>query len=191
MTDLELIARVRQGDTAAFNSFYHRHHESLWRFLYYLEHNETEARDLFQEVWLRLTKLLMTETPVQNPRALLFQMAANCRRDHLRRKRVRRIFFLAPPTTAKTSEPFAPAHILTTRENAEHFELEARLATALTELSEAHRQVFLLKEWEGFGLAEIAALLGIPVGTVKSRLHHAVRFLQNELRELREYSFEV
>ncbi len=186
MTDLELIARIRGGDIASFNSFYQRHHAALWRFVYHLEHNEAEARDLLQEVWLRWTKLLTTETPIQNPRALLFQIAANCRRDHLRRKRVRRLFFLPQIAPAKTSEPFAPAHTLTARENAEHFELEARMATALAGLSEAQRQVFLLKEWEGFSLTEIAALLEIPVGTVKSRLHHAVKSLQRALQELRE-----
>ncbi len=60
------------------------------------------------------------------------------------------------------------------------------MAKAIKRLPEAQRQAFLLKEWEGFSLAEIAELRGIPVGTVKSRLHHAVRFLQNELKELRE-----
>lgn len=184
MTDNELIARIRRGDLAAFNSFYQRHHAALWRFLYHLEHNEFEARDLFQEVWLRVTKLLTTATPIQNPRALLFQIAANCRRDHLRRKRVRRLFFLPEKNT---SEKFASVEAVRAAPPAlEGFELRERTARALQNLPEAQRQVFLLKEWEGFSLLEIAAQLAIPVGTVKSRLHHAVKNLQNALQELRE-----
>ena len=177
---------MRAGEETAFVAFYRARHESLWRFLYHLEHNESEARDLFQETWLRATKLLLSDTPIRNPRALLFQIAANCRRDHLRRKQVRRLFFLPEKRPEQRAEilkrPVAPQ----TQTDGEHFELEERLAEALQRLPEAQRQVFLLKEWEGFSLAEIAELLAIPVGTVKSRLHHAVRFLREELRELRE-----
>ena len=184
MTDLELIARIRAGEEAAFLAFYRAQHESLWRFLYHLEHNEGEARDLFQETWLRATKLLLSATPIRNPRALLFQIAANCRRDHLRRKQVRRLFFLPEKRPEQKAEAFT--QIAAPQTDSEHFELEARLAKALQRLPEAQRQVFLLKEWEGFSLAEIAELLSIPKGTVKSRLHHAVRFLREELREWRE-----
>lgn len=184
MTDLELIARIRHSDTTAFNSFYQRHHAALWRFLYHLEHNEFEARDLFQEVWLRVTKLLTTATPIQNPRALLFQIAANCRRDHLRRKRVRRLFFLPEKNT---SEEFASEESFRASPTSiDGFELRERTMQALQHLPEAQRQVFLLKEWEGFSLREIAAQLEVPEGTVKSRLHHAVKNLQKALQELRE-----
>lgn len=186
MTDLELIARIRAGEEAAFLAFYRAQHESLWRFLYHLEHNEGEARDLFQETWLRATKLLLSATPIRNPRALLFQIAANCRRDHLRRKQVRRLFFLPEKKPEQKGEPFTQITAPQMQTDSAAFELEERLAKALRRLPQIQRQVFLLKEWEGFSLAEIAELLAIPVGTVKSRLHHAVRFLREELRELRE-----
>lgn len=179
MTDFELITRIQRGEVVAFNTLYQRHHESVWRFLFHLEHNESEARDLFQDVWLRVTVTLMSGKPVQNFRALLFQMAANRHRDHLRRQKVRRLFLFVPQNNFIELEARAPA----APENPEHFEFPERLSRALMRLPGGQREAFLLKEWEGFALSEIATMLKIPVGTVKSRLHKAIQFLQSELKE--------
>lgn len=171
---------------ADFDEVYDMFKDDVYRFLCHLDPDRAEAEDLFQEVWLRVARHIGEKPDPAGLKPWLFAIAANLYRDTLRKKRVRRLFFLSKARTAG-SEP-VPAELLSPEtENpallAEQAVLRRRIDQAVAGLPERQRRVFVLQEVEGLKQDEIAGALGIPVGTVKSLMHRAVRRLQKELAD--------
>ena len=105
---------------------------------------------------------------------ILFTQAAKWRRDRRRRRDTRPI----APVEAEASVPGRTGGV----------EARIDLHAALAKLSEEHRQVLMLREFEGMAYEEMAEVLGVPRGTVESRLHRA----RNELREkLKSYGVDL
>jgi RNA polymerase sigma-70 factor (ECF subfamily) len=167
-----------------FDEIYERYKADIFRFVFHLTGNQAETEDMFQEVWLRVVRQEGLRAVGKDLKPWLLTIVLNLHRDALRRKRVRRIFLLrhyhhgqpdpsvfegtAPPST----EPARVAEQTWLRRDIDH---------AVSGLPEKQRRVFLLSEVEGARQTEIAGILGIPVGTVKSLLHRAVKRLQREL----------
>jgi RNA polymerase sigma-70 factor (ECF subfamily) len=171
---------------AEFDEIYDMHKDDIYRFALHLNPNRAEAEDLFQEVWLRVAGHLRERPEAAKLKPWLLTIAVNLHRDALRKKRVRRLFFLSRagaaasgsvPPEPFSSEPEDPAQL------AEQAVLRRRIDQAVAGLPERQRQIFLLREVEGLRQAEIAGVLGMPVGTVKSLMHRAVRRLQKELAD--------
>ncbi len=162
------------------------HKNDIYRFLCSLTKEQHEADDLFQEVWLRtITRLPVQEKP-QNARFWLMKVALNLHRDMLRRKRTRRLFLTSRSKrrTPERSEFESRAWGSCGSDpiqNAERPNLQIKIKCAIDRLPEKQRRIFLLKEVQQLRLAEIADILGIPLGTVKSLLHRAMKRLQGEL----------
>lgn len=146
----------------------------VFRYLRTLTGDAEVARDLVQDLWLKLH-----EQP-QAGAALVFTAARNCGLSWLRR-RATRLRVLEERDGAESARVAAPAAQRPDRQ-LETAELRQALLEALAGLPEDQRSVFHLTEIEGLRHAEVAAILGIPQGTVASRKHHAVRRLQEELR---------
>ncbi len=167
-----------------FDEIYDRYKADIFRFVFHLTGNRAEAEDMFQEVWLRVVRQGELRPAGQDLKPWLLTIVLNLHRDALRRKRVRRVFLLrhyhrekpdytdsggtAPPST----EPARATEAAWLKRDIDH---------AVAGLPEKQRRVFLLSEVEGVRQTEIAGILGIPVGTVKSLLHRAVKRLQREL----------
>lgn len=187
--DAELIQRIRQNDRAAFDMLFHRYKDHVYRFVYYLTENRTDAHDLFQETWLRVVRYLPKSKTIRDVKAWLFTIAINLHRDEIRKKQLRRMFFLERSEKSKSEtdnfsrSDFGAESIIEDESN--RVEISLALTRALKELPVKQRRVFILKEVEGFKHLEISAVLGVPVGTVKSLLHRAVKFLQIELKEFK------
>jgi len=172
---------------ADFDQIYDQHKDDIFGFAYHLTGDRAEAEDLFQEVWLRVAGHL-SECP--GPAALkpwLLTIAVNLHRDALRKKRVRRLFFLSK-ARERTGQASAGAEEVDPSDpaaKAEEATLNRQIGRAVSALPDRQRRVFLLKEVEGLKQAEIAGVLGVPVGTVKSLMHRAVRRLQKDLADCR------
>jgi RNA polymerase sigma-70 factor (ECF subfamily) len=173
----------------AFDEVYGAHKEAVYRLACALTGNAREAEDLFQETWLRAVRARGTELPAGNARAWLFTIAANLHRDALRKKKIRRLFFLE--RARKTADGAADADPGWDASRPAGREIEARadfrssLRRAVSRLTARERQVFVLKDIEGYRHQEIGRMLGIPEATVRTLLHRATRKLQKDLASFR------
>jgi RNA polymerase sigma-70 factor (ECF subfamily) len=167
-----------------FDEIYDRYRADVFRFLISLTRNRTEAEDLFQEVWLRVVRRGQSRPDREDLRPWLLTIVLNLHRDQLRKKRVRRLFLakrydLEKPRSLRSGQRSAqsmdPALL------SEQAALQRDIDQAVAVLPEKQRRVFLLSEVEGLPQAEIAGVLEVPLGTVKSLLYRAIKKLQQEL----------
>jgi len=170
--------------SAEFDEIYDKYKSDIYRLCYHLSQDRGEAEDMFQEVWLRVVRHLPEKGNKENLKLWLLVVAMNLHRDLLRKKRVRRMFLLSKikHERAEASSAEEPAVSLSDPvESTERAVMRRNIDQALARLPAKQRRIFVLKEIEGLRQAEIAGVLGIPVGTVKSLMHRAVKRLQREL----------
>ncbi|HDZ27624.1 hypothetical protein LCGC14_1179110 [marine sediment metagenome] len=176
----------------AFDNLYKKYQNAVFGFTYYLTQNRGDAEDLFQEAWLRIAKKLPDEVNMQSIKAWIFTVVANLQRDELRKKRVRRLFFLQKAMSLEkenTMFPVLPGEpISVNSDEAYQADIGRDIARAMARLPDRQRRVFVLKEMAEFKQAEISDILGIPLGTVKSLMHRAVTRLRRELSKYHEKS---
>lgn len=170
-TDEDLVALSNRGDEAAFEALYHRHRDWVVRLAYRFTGNDADALDVLQETFAyvlsKLPSLRLTArmTTFLYPVVRSLSIAA-------RRKRGRSLG--GGPIG---SEPAARV------EGGSREDLE----TVLAGLPEGHREAILLRFVDGLSQEEVAEALGIPVGTVKSRIHNAIETLRNDPRARRHF----
>ncbi len=165
-----------------FDALYDRYRSAVFSFAYYLTRDRGEAEDLFQEAWLRIVRHLPERVNMPSLKTWIFTIVANLYRDSLRKKRVRHLFILRRQQESEAqNEASLGAGRTGARDAAFRADLEREIARAIDNLPERQRRVFILKEISGFKQSEIGDILGIPIGTVKSLMHRAVRRLQKEL----------
>jgi RNA polymerase sigma-70 factor (ECF subfamily) len=167
-----------------FEAVYDMYKNDIFRFVLHLTGNRAEAEDLFQETWLRVARQAPFRGRAENLKPWLLTVVLNLHRDALRRRRVRRLFPLRhhhrEPPDALRGGGYAPPSAEPARV-AEAAWLRREIDRAVAGLPEKQRRVFLLAELEGLRQTEIAGLMGIPLGTVKSLLYRAVKRLQRDL----------
>jgi RNA polymerase sigma-70 factor (ECF subfamily) len=187
--DTRLMCRARDGDVEAFALLVGRHRASVEGFLHRLCGDRGKAEDGAQEVLLRLWLARHRYQPRARFTTFLYQVAQNYWLNELRKARARpvEVGWCEEPEpdgfgdrAALPRLPPAPA----ATEPHSHLFLryrQWRIREAIARLPEMHRLVFVLGHLEGRRIAEMAEILGIPEGTVKSRMHTAVRLLRGWL----------
>lgn len=129
---------------------------------------------------------------MQSIKAWIFTVVANLHRDELRKKRIRRLFFLQKAMSLEkenTMFPVLPDQPMSINpEEVNQTDMGRDIAQAMARLPDRQRRVFVLKELADFKQAEISDILGIPLGTVKSLMHRAVNRLRHELSKYNEKS---
>jgi len=180
----EPVSPPNKMTPSEFDEIYDRYRADVFRFLLYLTRDQAEAEDLFQEAWLRVVSYGSPRPDRGDLKPWLLTIVLNLHRDMLRKKRVRRLFLvkqfgLEKPRSVRAEQrsPLSmdPTHL------SEQAALQRDIDQAVAVLTEKQRRVFLLSEVEGLAQAEIAGILEIPLGTVKSLLYRAVKRLQREL----------
>jgi RNA polymerase sigma-70 factor (ECF subfamily) len=172
-SDEDLMVRVQAGDSEALAALIERYRGPLYAFLW--RRAGDGADDLFQESWIRVSRARDRFDRSRRFSTWLFQIANNLCRDRWRRLDARRRALGAlREETHATGADAAPAPELP----------EGRgLIARLDALPERLREVLVLRHFHEMSEAEIAEVLGIPRGTVKSRLHAAVRAARALLEE--------
>ena len=169
-----LVVRCQLGEREAFDELAERWHLPIWRYVRRLLGRDDEAEEITQEVWLRILRgILALQEPARLP-AWIFTIA---RRTVMDRLRVR---YAQAPLVPIEEEPSAR---LGTEEPDLAWMDEEVLERALLELSPMEREVLVLFHLRELTLREVAEVLGIPSGTVKSRLSRARLALEQRLRE--------
>lgn len=171
-SDGELAGRARSGDTGAFDALVERHAAMVRRLtravLRHAEDADDAAQDAFVAAWTSLGRF----DPAQPLRPWLTRIALNAARDLARRRRVRQT-----DEIAATVASMGPGPELDTERRL----LRARLDGALAGLPERQRLAVVLHDAEGYRHGEIAELLGVPEGTVRSDVFQGRRRLRAAL----------
>jgi RNA polymerase sigma-70 factor (ECF subfamily) len=179
--DSALMLRYADGDVTAFEMLYRRHNDALYRYLFRLCRHRASAEDVFQEVWGKIIKSREKYRPTAKFTTFLYRVAHNCFIDHIRRnKRHANSVDIEPENHRDPGEqPEMLVEKVLARE---------RLESALRDLPDEQRDVFLLREEADLSLEQIAAITGTNRETAKSRLRYAVNKLRVAIDEPAETS---
>ena len=167
LNDHQCVALAQTGDGKAFSEIVMRYQDRIYRFLVRLTHSPDAALDLTQDTFLRVYQSLERWRPDAQFKTWLFQIARNIAFDRLRREK-RVAFVELEEDFALQEDPTAGPDALL--ETAQRYRL---LETALAKLPAEHREILLLREIEEMTYDEIALVLELNLGTVKSRIARA------------------
>lgn len=178
-SDAELARDARSGSEAAYRELVARYATPAVNFIFRLVHDRALAEDLAQEGFLRVYQRLNTYDPERKFSSWFFQVLRNVTIDHLRVNRL--------PTASLDALQEEGHHIAAVdsesaspEELAGRGELASAIGTALLRIRPEYREVVVLRYQEGLTQPEIAEILGLPAGTVKTYLHRA----RKELAEI-------
>lgn len=162
-----------------FEKLIRPHFDRLYRLAWRLAGQKAEAEDLFQELLVKAFGKIDDLVRIDEPGSWLSRMMYNLFIDERRRFARRRMHTVEEGEMTGDGIAGLPGADDPAWDH-ERLERVKRLDTALSKLSEEHRLIVLLHDTEGYKLTEIQELIGIPIGTVKSRLHRA----RSRLREI-------
>ena len=183
--DDRLVARLRAGDTAAFEALYRRHAASIFGLLLRMLKNRADAEDLLQEIFLQAHDKLPSFEGRSAFGTWLYRLGVNRCLDHLRSRSAKeqaRTDSLALMTSTSTSMSTTASAAFPARRSGGTRSLE--LERAIGELPPSSRAAFLLHDVEGYEHKEVGEMLGIAVGTSKSLVHRARMKLRERLNPL-------
>jgi RNA polymerase sigma-70 factor (ECF subfamily) len=165
----ELIARCRAGDELAWEHLVRQYQAQICAIAYGYVGNTEEARDLAQDIFVRIYRKLPSCQEPGRFQAWMMQIARNASIDHLRRRKAR-----PPAQDVPVEEAWNLAGPGPDPEEEWVIDARKRLVyRALQMLSKINREIILLKDMQGLALEEIAGMLDLPLGTVKSRTNRA------------------
>jgi RNA polymerase sigma-70 factor (ECF subfamily) len=170
-TDQELVRALNDGDLTAFDGLYFRHRDWVVRLAYRFTRHHDDALDVLQETFAYVFRKFPRFRLTASMTTFLYPVVKNLS-IAARRKRNRLAQF---PDEAASPQVAA-------RTSVDHESGRAELAAVLAALPEGQRDVLLMRFVDGMSLAEIGQALGIPEGTVKSRLHNAIAALRQDER---------
>ena len=175
-SDRELMAQTCRGNRHALTILVKRYEKPLYNYILRMSGQHANAEDLFQETWLKVFRFRDKYNAELAFKPWLYQIATNVCRDWGRKKG------RAQEVSLDSVEATQPAPV---RDNPQHKTQQNELAQALKDavdaLPEKQRAVFWMSRYEELSYEAIAQALEVPLGTVKSRMNHAVRQLRATL----------
>ena len=169
-----LVLRCQQGETAAFDQLVDRWQERLWRHAWRLTGHEGAAWDVLQEAWIAIARGLPRLEDAGAFPAWAYQIVTTKWRDQVRRNARQR----------RVDREYAAAAQQAQEDSTDTKDRTADLKEAVARLPRRDRAILSLRYEEQFATAEIAAILHIPQGTVKSRLHYARQRLRQYMEDI-------
>jgi RNA polymerase sigma-70 factor (ECF subfamily) len=185
-SDEQLVAWAKDGDTEAFEELIHRHRDKIYARAMIMMRNEGDAVDLSQEAWVKAWQRLHQFQGESSFATWMTRIVINLCLDQIRRqKRTRAESIEELEEESGGVERQMPVAENNPTEGLETEELRRRIDEAMGKLTDAHRTVLVLHEFEGLEYKEIAKRVGISIGTVMSRLFYARRRLATLLQSLK------
>ena len=179
----ELLRRCARGEEAAYRELVERVEKPLINFLLRYVGERHVAEDLFQETFVRVVRSIGEFKPDASLSTWIYTIARNLALDHLKSRRRHRETPLDAAASEEGGRVIYFRDILRAGERgepmprAEGGEDERRVTEALGQLSPAKREALILRVYAGLSYADVARVVDAPVGTVKFRIHEAVRDL--------------
>lgn len=182
---LETLQRAKEGDLKAFEEIYQLYHRRIYNAVYGMLGDADDAQDVTQDVFMRLHDALPTLRADEAFSTYLYRIALNLCRDRARRKKRVRFQSIDTPRADDDGdvEPMDfPDQGKLPEETVNTDELQQRVREAVTTLSTDHKAVIVMHHFQGMEVNDIAGILGVPTGTVKSRLARGRDQLHRKLR---------
>jgi RNA polymerase sigma-70 factor (ECF subfamily) len=183
--DAKIVMAIRGGDAGAYRELVEKYQSRIYAMVCGMVRDREEAHDLTQDAFVKAFKNLDRFRLEASFYTWLYRIASNLSIDWLRKQKRRKHDEFDESKAARDStgviDPVYQKH--SPAKEMERSQLKERIFDAMETLSPEHRQIVLLREVEGYSYAEIADVMGIPEGTVMSRLFYARRKLQGLLRE--------
>ena len=178
-----MVAWAKDGHEAAFRELVRRYERPVFSLLYRMVRDRALAEDLTQETFIKVLNGIKSYRPEFKFSSWIFKIANNAGIDHLRRKSLDTLSLDGSPSAETPEEMGATALQLGDRAESPLQEMEARelggaIEHAIGRLRPEYRACILLRHVEGYAYEEIAEMLDLPLGTVKTYIHRA----RNELR---------
>ena len=185
--DHDLVQRVQAGDSAAFRTLFEKYHRRAFAVAMGVVKNEDDALDAVQEAFVKVHKNIHKFQGSSSFYTWLYRIVMNVSIDHVRRTSRRKSLDFDERALHEESEVAGDGALVPSVTDANpgkaalRRELGGAIQAALQELPEHHRAVIVLREIEGMSYEEMAETLGVPKGTIMSRLFHARKKMQNAL----------
>lgn len=187
LDDRELASLAAGGRERAFRELLTRYERPVFSLIYRMVRDRTLAEDLAQEAFIRAFNAIGSYNTSYKFSNWIFKIANNHTIDHLRKRKLDTISIHGSPH-ATTEDEMSRSRLVIEAEDEnphdllEHRELGSQIEAAIGELRPEYRTVILLRHVEGHAYEEIAEIMDLPLGTVKTYLHRA----RNELKKLLE-----
>ncbi|MDH3495816.1 MAG: sigma-70 family RNA polymerase sigma factor [Gemmatimonadota bacterium] len=190
-SDRQVVAWAQEGEEAAFHELVRRYQRPVFSLVYRMVRDRELAEDLAQETFIKVMNAIDTYRPEHKFSSWVFKIANNAAIDHLRRKELDALSLDGAPDAVTSERREATALQVSDRSESPLDELEARelgsqIEQAIARLRPEYRACIMLRHVEGRAYEEIATVLGLPLGTVKTYIHRARGELREYLGPLRE-----
>ena len=190
-SDQEIVAFARDGREAAYRELIRRYERPVFSLILRMVRDRQLAEDLAQETFVKALNAIGSYRPEFKFSSWIFKIANNAAIDHLRRREVDTLSLDGAPHATSPEDIEATALQVGDKGETPLAELEARelgtaIERAIGRLRPEYRSCILLRHVEGLAYEEIAQLLELPLGTVKTYIHRARHELRGQLSHLRE-----
>lgn len=191
MSDQDVVLEARAGRQAAYRELVRRYERPIFSLIYRMVRNREQAEDLSQETFVKALNAIESYRPEYKFSSWIFKIANNVSIDHLRRRELDTLSLDGSPHALTPEAIQASALQLGDRQETALEELEAKelggeIEQAIATLRPEYRACILLRHAEGRPYEEIATMLDLPLGTVKTYIHRARGELRQALAHLRQ-----
>jgi RNA polymerase sigma-70 factor, ECF subfamily len=185
LDDRELAAMAAEGRESAFNELLVRYERPVFSLVYRMVRDRNLAEDLAQEAFIKAFNGIGSYNPSYKFSSWIFKIANNLTIDHLRKRKLDTVSIHGSPHASSSEEEDRTRLTLeaqgeTPEEFVENRELGSRIDAAMGHLRPEYRTAILLRHVEGHSYEEVAEIMEVPLGTVKTYIHRG----RSELREL-------
>lgn len=187
--DQVLVKRAREGDLDAYDVLVRRHHSRLYGMVFNMTRSRQDAEDLLQEVFVKAYDALKGFKGDSAFYTWIYRIAVNRAINFVKnRKRRMTVSLNDPGLSGESQEDRRPelSNNETPARDARLKEIQEKLNRALDTLSDNHKAVVIMHDMQGIPHEQIAEVLGISCGTVRSRLFYARQALQVQLTEFKD-----
>jgi len=190
-SDQDVVLEARDGRQAAYRELVRRYERPIFSLIYRMVRNREQAEDLSQETFVKALNAIESYRPEYKFSSWIFKIANNVAIDHLRRRELDTLSLDGSPHALTPEAVQATALQLGDRQETALEELEAKelggeIERAIAGLRPEYRACILLRHVEGRPYEEIATMLDLPLGTVKTYIHRARGELREALAHLRQ-----
>ena len=183
-TDEQLIARFQSGDERAYIELVNRYRERLINFVFPFLGDFEQAEDVVQETMLKLYEKKHYYREIAKFSTWIYTIARNLANTELRKKKRRKTTYISRMTKDDRQYDI-PAVQADLNQNLQNEFIRDRIHAAIKELPEHFKTVIILRDIEELSYDDISNIVGVPLGTVKSRINRARLQLQAELQDLK------
>ena len=190
LSDVEVVALAQQGKEAAYRELLARYERPVFSLIFRMVRDRETAEDLSQETFIKVLNNIDRYSPDFKFSSWLFKIANNLTIDHLRRRRLNTISIEGAPDAVTAESARATSIVIASGDESPLAELESKelgvsIERAIAQLRPEYRACIMLRHVEDRSYEEIAEIVKLPLGTVKTYIHRARHELRAALDDVR------